>query len=330
MKFLQVSDIHIGECRSLEGYLERHRSILTQVLEQAKQRKLPLIVPGDLFHLKNTTYEERLLGSWFLGSIEDAGIDAIFTAGNHDHLRGKLTQIDDYKYMPFKKVKIIGWDPETHIIGDIGFIGISWGGYTTLDLEDIVIAHLPKIRHCKYKVVLVHECIIGSMVDNGQTMPKGTAGLPNIPEITYWAVGDIHVHQKINLPNAYYAGAPAQFKFGDVARKGMIEVDLENPTAQPIFIPIQSKQLKTVNSVAEIQEDAYYRVEGSLEEVLLANQHEKVVKTDWIRPESAAIDLSNLTITDGLPQFLADKGLPEKFQKMGVEWVEKALGVGQV
>jgi DNA repair exonuclease SbcCD nuclease subunit len=328
MKFLQTSDIHIGECRSLEGYLARHRGILSQIIEQAKKRNLPVIIPGDLFHLKNTTYEERLLGSWFLGTLEEEGIDAIVTAGNHDHLKGKMTQIDDYRFMPFKHVKIIGWDPEIHIIKDTGFIGISWGSYTTENLHDIVMDLLPKIRHCKYKVVMVHECIVGSMVDNGHIMPKGTSALPNIPEVTYWAVGDIHVHQRINLPNAYYAGAPAQFKFDDVPRKGMIEVDLENPTAQPTFIPIRSKQLKTVSTVAEILEDAYYKVEGSLEEVLLANQHEKVVKTDWVRPETASIDLSNLTITDGLPNFLADRGLPEKFQKMGVEWVEKLLSAG--
>lgn len=325
--FIQTSDIHIGECRSLKGYLGRHKQILEQILNAAIQSGLPLIISGDLFHRKDTTYEERTLASWWLGSIERAKIPCIVTAGNHDHLKGTITQIDDYKYMPFNFVKVVGWQPETVIIGDTGYVCISWGNYTTEQLAEITRNHLPLIKDCKYKVVLVHECIVGSRVDNGFLMPKGTA-IPVIPEITYWAVGDIHTTQQVNVKNGWYAGAPAQFKFDDVLPKGVLKVNLDAPDVQPEFIPVNVKPLKVVSSVEQITEDAYYMVEGDdFKDILAGNQHEQVVKTKWSRPVFDALVYQKMGIIDGLPEFLAEKGIPEAQQQFAVDWVKQSLNI---
>jgi len=164
---------------------------------------------------------------------------------------------------------------------------------------------------------MAHECMVGSMVDNGEMMTKGS-GLPDIPEVTYWAIGDIHVHQRI-LPNAYYAGAPVQIKFDDVLRKGMILVDLDFPTAQPKFLPIKSKPMKIVDSAEGLGDEAYYMVRGGLDEL----------KTDWIKTDQFSLNYERVGMTDGLAEFLAGKGFDEEYQKRGVAWVEKQLqGVG--
>ena len=96
-------------------------------------------------------------------------------------------------------------------------------------IETIVKKKLPQIADKKYKVVLLHECIVGVKLDNGFIMPTGTK-IPKIPEITYWAVGDIHNHQRTNVSNGWYAGAPAQFKFDDKEPKGLVVVNLEHPS----------------------------------------------------------------------------------------------------
>ena len=97
--FIQTSDIHIGECRSLEGYIARHKDVLSQVLDSAEESKL-LLVPGDLFHRKDTRYDEYMLAKWFILECERRKIYLILTAGNHDHLEGKKTQLDKLELDP--------------------------------------------------------------------------------------------------------------------------------------------------------------------------------------------------------------------------------------
>ena len=319
-RLIQTSDIHVGECRSLENYLERHRSILQQITDYAIKTKLPLVIPGDIFHTKKTTHEERFLVDEWFSDLEKSKIPTIVTAGNHDHLYGETTQLDGYAYHPYKYVNVVTWKPKVVTIGDVGFICISWGGYTTEQIEKIVKTKLPIIADMKYRVVLLHECITGVTLDNGYIMPTGTK-IPKIPQITYWAVGDIHNHQKTNVVNGYYAGAPAQFKFDDKLPKGLIVVDLENPSRKPIFHPLKSKPLKTVTSVDDIQDDAYYKIKGSFDEVIKANREEKVVKSELVKTDEDVLEYEKLGIVDGLPEFLAGKGIDPDRQKQAVEWV---------
>ena len=321
MKFIQTSDIHVGECRSLEDYLSRHKSILQQITDFAVDTKLPLVIPGDIFHAKKTPHEEKFLVDWWFGDLDEKQIPTIITAGNHDHLYGEVTQLDGYQYHPYKYVKIVTWKPKVLTIGDIGFICISWGGYQTDQIEKIVRSKLPMIAQKKYKVVLLHECISGVTLDNGFIMPSGTK-IPKIPEITYWAVGDIHNHQKTNVVNGYYAGAPAQFKFDDKLPKGLIVVDLEHPSLKPKFHPLKSKALKTVTSVTDIEDDSYYKIKGTLDEVIKANRENKVVKSELVKENEDVLEYDKLGIVDGLPEFLASKGIDPERQKKAVAWVQ--------
>ena len=330
MKFIQTSDIHIGESRSLDNYLTRHEKILYQILYLAEERQLPLIIPGDIFHDKKTTDEEELLFYRWLGDIEERQIPTIITTGNHDHLGkslwGELTQLTKATHMPYKYIKIIDWEPNVTSIGDIGFICIPWNKVSEKEFKSIVESKLPLIADKKYKVVMAHECICGVKLDNGMIMPKGTA-LPQIPQITYWAIGDIHKHQRANLANSWYAGAPAQWNFGDQLPKGVIVVDLENPSGEPEFVNIKSKPLKTVSSVKEIQEDAYYKVIGNYKEVIEANLNEMVVKSQLSEADDQILTYDKTGIVDGLPEFLAEKGIDAEGQTKAVTWVSETLNL---
>lgn len=322
--FLQTGDVHIGECRSLAGYLERHKSILTQIIDYAYNLHLPLFICGDLTHTKSTNYEEQFLLFWWLGEIEKRKIPTIIIAGNHDHLWGEVTQLDGYKYMPFNYIKIVTWHPDVHIVGHIGVICIPWRGYKTEDIKKIVLEKLPLINHCPYKVVMLHECISGVRLDSGKILTSGTA-IPNIPEITYWAVGDIHKYQQTNVTNGYYSGSPAQYRFDDDLPKGVIQIDLDHPSKEPIFLPITSKPLKTINNVEEISDDAYYRLIGDYDEIIKANNEPLVVKAEYDSVQEQIITYERLGICDGLPEFLANKGISEELQKKAISWIGNLL-----
>jgi len=323
VRFVQASDIHIGESRTLPNYLERHAPVLWQIQDRCIQERLPLILPGDVFHTKTPTFEERLLADRFFGRCEAEKIPTIVTPGNHDHLYGEVTLLDGYKHYPLTYVKIVTYKPEVAVIGDTAFICVGWGNYSKDDLEQIVRGFLPGVMQYKYRVALVHECIVGSRFDNGLVSPKGSS-LPNISEITYWAVGDIHTFQPTNLPNGFYAGAPLQFRFDDQQTKGYLVVDLDHPT-NPTFVPSQFRKLKTVDSVDQIIDDSYYMVRGGMDEVLKGNKLDNVLRTDYEFTEKTAISYTKLSITDGLPEFLALHGFDNQYQERAVKWVNKSL-----
>jgi DNA repair exonuclease SbcCD nuclease subunit len=288
----------------------------------AIEKKLPLIIAGDLFHWKKVTNEERHLADRWLGSIESNKIPCILTYGNHDHLYNGVSLIDGYKHMPFKYVKVVTKEPELIVWGDTTLLAASWADYTQEQIKELVQRFLP-IMNTKYKVVILHECIVGSEFDNGILAKLGTR-LPDIPEITYWAVGDIHTSQRASLDNAWYAGSPLQFGFKDKLNKGILEIDLTKPTKAK-FHPLNFKKLKTVSSVDEIKDDAFYKVKGEIKDVLEANRHSQVLRADFNKSSHKAITLPKMEITDKLTEFLAERGIDGNGQKEAVEWVKKIL-----
>jgi len=284
-----------------------------------------LVITGDILHSKNTTEDERILLDWWLGSLEQRKIHTIIITGNHDHVYGEVTQLTGLTHLPLKYVNIIDRDPKVVVIDDIGFICMPWRDYTTKEIKAVVTQRIPQVLHCDYRVVVMHECLKGVKLDNGHILPTGTA-LPSITDITYRAIGDIHKFQRTNVTNGFYAGSPAQYRFDDQLPKGVIKVDLDHPSIEPTLIPINVKPLKTVSTVDDMTEDAYYKVVGNLEEVMKANREDNVVKSE-LRSEDMVLNYDKVGIVDGLAEYLAGKGIDTEFQDRGVSWVKKLLNL---
>jgi DNA repair exonuclease SbcCD nuclease subunit len=324
MRFVQTGDIHIGESRSLPNYLERHEQVLMQIANKAIELKCPLVVAGDLFHTKNPTADERYLAERWLGHL-NRYVLTIVAPGNHDHIYGDRFLTDGYRHLGLERVIITGADPQVIWFGDTAFLVIPWGGYTEDEISEKIRSLITEevSSRAKYLVAVAHECIVGSRFDNGIISPKGCR-LPVIPQIRYWVVGDIHTHQRTNLENGFYAGAPLQFRFDDQEQKGILVVDLEKPT-EPEFVPLQFKPLRTVSTYAEVKDDAYYMVRGDLSEVVASGKDTNVLRTSCERFEQVAIDFQSRSVTYQLPQFLAERGLTPERQQQAVKWVEDIL-----
>ncbi len=323
--FIQTSDIHIGESRNYAGYLERHKDVLWQIIAIAKKNKCPILIPGDLFHRDDTKHDELKLAYDFIAEIESQGIYCIITPGNHDHIEGTKTQLDPLKNLPFKYVKIVTWETEIIELGNIGIIAMSWQDYTEEQIEKIVSHHLPLIAECEHKIVMVHEFMYGSVMDNGKIISKGQKLPKTLPQINYWAVGDIHKHQPAGMPNAWYAGSPLQFKFDDVREKGVIKVNFPF-REKPEFIQLKFKPFITVESPDQMTEDAYYYLKADAQTVVNASKDKRIVRAEWVHEEqTATAGLSDISITDGLAEILASKGLGEDWQVKGVEFANSIM-----
>lgn len=325
--FVQTSDIHIGESRNYEGYLERHRNVLWQILDYCEKNKLPLLISGDLFHRNDTKHEERKLAYEFLSEAEKRKIYTVVTSGNHDHIEGERTQLETIIDFPLKYVKIISWKPEVVKLGNIGIIALSWQDYNTQQVFDIVTNLYPHIADCEHKVVMLHEFIWGSAMDNGRVVHRGLKLPVDMPQINYWALGDIHTYQPGNLPNSWYAGSPLQFKFDCKREKGFIKVNLPF-NERPEFIKTHFKPFITVSSMEQMTEDAYYNLEGNAQEIVNAQNDSRVVRSNWVRDVSQALEdvsTKGFSVIHGLPEFLASKNINEAWQAKAIEFVNKIV-----
>ena len=322
--FVQTGDIHIGESRNCIGYLERHKDVLWQIIDYCEKSKLPLLVSGDLFHRNDTKHEERKLAYDFISEIEKRKIYTVISAGNHDHIDGEKTQLDALYNIPLKYVKIVGWKPEVIKIGNIGIIAMSWQDYDTKQVFDEVTKLYPYISDCEYKVVMMHEFIWGSAMDNGRIIHRGLKLPTDMPQIDYWALGDIHTFQPGNLPNSWYAGAPIQFKFDCKREKGFAKVKLPF-TDKPEFIKTIFKPFITVSSMDQMTEDAYYCLEGNAQDIVNAQNDSRIIRSNWVKDVGQALDdLSNgFSVVHGLTEFLANKNINSDWQTKAIEFVNK-------
>lgn len=317
--FIQCGDIHIGETRSLEGYLDRHWGVLKQIADDASRLGVPLVITGDLFHTKKITQEERHLADKWIGYLEKNNVQGLIIAGNHDHLYGDVTSLDGYAHLGLG-IHIVTWSPQIVTMNGIDYICIPWRGYSTEELE-MEIRKLLTLCTSDKIVVVAHECILNSKFDSGILATKGSK-LPSLPEVSYYAMGDIHTHQAANVSNGWYSGAPLQFKYDDKESKGYLRVTLGE---DPEFIRTSFKPFRVVKSINDVKDDAYYFVQGSINDVMGANKNENVFRTEWVQEDSDVIEYSRTDITTGLPEFLAEKGCDEDLQQQGLEWVERIL-----
>lgn len=323
MEIIQVSDIHLGVCRTLNNYLQRHIDIFKQIIQIAIEKKCPVLIPGDLLDSPKITHDEYNLVLWFLCELEKNCIPTIVSPGNHEHMYDDIYALNFLEHIPFKYVKIFN-KPSVTTIGDIGIIALPWKDYSTDDIKQEVEQLLPSISKSKHKVVMLHECILGTTLDTGRILYKGTK-IPYVPEITYWAIGDIHRCQATNVDNGWFAGSPLQIKYDDQERKGLLHVDLNNPT-KPAFISLKCKPLRTISSIEQITDDAYYQLVGNFEEILKAGNNPMIVRTDLSSEIcNPIVDFKRIDIIEGLTEFLASKDINEQQQKYALNWVEESL-----
>lgn len=313
-RIVQTGDIHVGECRSLAGYLARHKSVLDLITLHAQLKKAPLIVAGDIFHTKTVSNEEKFLVDYWFSCLEKNKIFTIVITGNHDHLYGDVTHLDGYAHFPWKYVNIVPQRPKCLLNDGVGFICIPWGGYSQEQLSEIVHNYRDYVSGCRFVVVVCHECLLGSVFDNGTVSKKGLK-LPDIPWVDYWAVGDIHKAQNAGLVNAFYAGSPLQFNFNDSVEKGILEIDLSDP-CRPVPVEINSKKLVVVNNTKDIIDDgsSFYMVRANdSEDLINSHKYSSVIKTNWVATENKeTISLENDDIFVGLSDFLREKGFSDE------------------
>ena len=246
-KFLHTADLHINALRKFDSYLSRVWGTLQEILSIARKEQVDVIVvAGDVCDRLDMTHAERgLLSSW-LASSE---IPILAISGNHDKRTAEIgdTCISYLASLRDQLSRHLVYDgpPTTVVAFGIRFILLPYQGWMDQELYLIIETLLAQVPEgdTTPNVVVMHEAVYGCANDAGLRVTKSNQIRldESFPQVTYWALGDMHIHQKV-LPNAWYSGAPHQTRFDDVPYKGVLIVDTDAPT-EPKFVRIKSPEL---------------------------------------------------------------------------------------
>jgi len=240
MKFLHLSDLHLGKRLHEASLIEDQASILDQILSIVKQETPhAVLIAGDIYDKSMPTEEAVRLLNGFLSSLQELGIPVLLISGNHDsqerlgfgaqlmrasgvHVAGvydpaaePVTLMDehgpvDVYLLPFvKAVHVRQHFPEENI-------------RSVQDAVACALRHMP-LRDGRRKVLVAHQFVIGGSEDFllDALAVGGTDQVDSslFNDFDYVALGHLHNPHHVGQPHIRYCGTPLKYSF-DEARFG--------------------------------------------------------------------------------------------------------------
>lgn len=288
MKLIHTADLHLGASStthfSATVAKKRRRELLQTfgaiadlaVSEGARA----VLIAGDLFDTANPSAETV---DYVIGTVRRTpGIRYFCLPGNHDG--GRFPDVP----LP-ENLTVFSDRWERHTLDDVDVYGIATG--TPLPYEEL----LPD--SARKNVVLLH----GAVREGG----KNAAGAVILSRlagrgIDYLALGHYHAHScgRIDGRGLYaYAGTPAGRGFDEVGETGVLILDTDDLTAEPVFRSVGARPIAIVE--ADLSGIASFRdIEGAVARAIAPLSEKAIVRvvlTGALPPEAPRRDLLHLS-----------------------------------
>lgn len=264
MKFIHLSDLHIGKRVNEFSMLEDQKYILTQII-QIVEEEAPdgVLIAGDIYDKSVPSAEAVQLFDDFLCQLAKQKRQVFVISGNHDsperiafgsrlmdasgiHLspvfQGEITPISledsygkvDIFMLPFLKPAHVRRFYEEEEIES----------YT--DALRVVIEHM-KLQPEHRSILLTHQFVTGASRSESEELSVG--GVDNVDasvfdSFDYVALGHIHGPQSIGRETLRYCGTPLKYSFSEADHKKSVTVVelLEKGTCRIETIPLIPKR----------------------------------------------------------------------------------------
>lgn len=307
MKFIHLSDLHLGKRVNEFSMIEDQDYILKKILEVIDEEKPDsVIIAGDVYDKSVPSAEAVALFDSFLVSLAERNIQVFVISGNHDsaeriafgsrlmdasgiHLSpvysGEVSPIemsDDYGrvnvYMlPFvKPSNVRAFFPEKEI-----------SSYT--DAVKTAIDRM-SVDPSQRNILITHQFVTGAASAGSEELSVG--GTDNVAAevfdgFDYVALGHIHRSQKCGHEYVRYSGTPLKYSFSEAKdQKSVTVVEMKEKGN----LEISSVPLKPKHDMAEIR--------GTYNELMLKSFYENTsYRSDYVH--------ITLTDEDDVPDALA-------------------------
>lgn len=246
MRFIHLSDLHIGIKLNNVSLIEDQREILKQVVDLARTERVEaIILAGDIYDKSVPAEGAVELLDEFLNNLVQLDIAVLIIPGNHDSatrlsfgatqllnsrvyiakpyagfvekisLEGKLGEVVDFYLLPFIKPAMVRpYFPEEDI-----------SSYD--DAIQKVLANLELDKeHCN--VLVAHQFVTGASTCDSEAITVGNLdniSVQHFEAFDYVALGHIHTPQNIvNSPKYRYCGTLLKYSFSEVNQQKSVTV----------------------------------------------------------------------------------------------------------
>lgn len=259
MKFIHISDLHLG--KRMHGYdiMEEQRDALSQVMDCAVTNQADLvIIAGDVYDTSQPPVEAVRLLDWFLTSLAEAHIEVMMIAGNHDSADRLAFGSSLFQHA---RIQIAGsWqgedirierqnDSEKIVFHLVPFLRprnlrrLDSSIETENDAFRYVISTMerePDARH----VLVAHQYFSGGIFDSEQIIPgQEMVDAAFLDGFDYCALGHLHTAQQVQQPHHRYCGTLMKFSSSEANRdKSFVLVDTA-PDPGNASVPFQITQI---------------------------------------------------------------------------------------
>lgn len=316
MKFMHISDLHLGRRIFNFDLLDDQRIMLGQLLGIAREQQVDgVLIAGDVYNRASPSAEAMTAFSSFICSLAAENIPVYIISGNHDsaervsyfsdilkacgvhvteRFEGRLQSItlsDEHgpltvHMLPFiKPINVRRFFPDAK-------------AETYEDAVRLVLENSP-VDTSQRNLLVAHQFIFGAQSCESEERMIG--GLEEIPvslfdDFDYVALGHLHGPQKVGRPEVRYCGSPLKYSFSEVNHKKSVTI-----------VEMGKKGSVEISTVPINQPHEMREVRGSFEELInlpYSEDYMRVVLTDELPRPDAQVAL--LTVFPNIMRFAVD------------------------
>lgn len=307
MRFVHLSDLHIGKRVNHVSMLEDQSYILDRILEVIdEERAESVLIAGDVYDKTVPAAEAVTLFDDFLVELARRKIKVFVISGNHDSperiafasrliqasgvylspvfdgviepvtMRDAYGEIDVYLLPFIKPVWIRRFFPEESI-------------ETYTDAVACVVKHM-NLRKERRNILLAHQFVTGASKSGSEELSIG--GLDNVDaevfeEFDYVALGHIHGRQKVGHEKIRYCGTPVKYSFSEVRDKKSVTIAelKEKGNLEIRQVPLKPLHdfAKLRGLFADVMDERFYEDKNAYIQVTLLDEEEVPYGFDKLR-----------------------------------------------
>lgn len=264
MRFLHISDIHLGKLLFQQNLIEIQIDLLNQIIDYLVDNDIDvLIMAGDVYDRSVPSNEAIEALNDFLSSlILKYHKKVLMIAGNHDSATrlsfasGLLKQeglyIEAFVQEEMKPVVIDGVNFYLLPFFKPSYIRYLYDDENITTYQDAFAAYMKrqKINLDETNVLITHQFIAGNKeVIKSESEAVLSVGGSEIIDVSlvkqfdYVALGHIHAPQKISCDTIRYSGSLMRYSFDEVKqKKSIVDVSIANKRVTYQLVELKPKQ----------------------------------------------------------------------------------------
>lgn len=291
MKFVHLSDLHLG--KRVNGYsmIEDQKYILLKILNVIDEQKAEaVVIAGDVYDKPIPPTEAVQLFDDFLFRLVERDLQILVISGNHDsperiafgsrfmdksgvHMsqvyngKNDLVELNDkygkvnFYMLPFVKPSNVRRFFEDEEIN------------TYTDAVRVAVSHMNVNKKAR-NVIITHQFVTGAQRSESETIAVG--GTDNVDsyvfdDFDYVALGHIHGPQNVGKNTVRYCGTPLKYSFSEISHKKSVTV-----------VEMKEKGNVKVSTVELTPKLDMREIKGTYEELTFKKNYENTNTEDYL------------------------------------------------